>query len=72
MSSTLQTNTWIHHLKRVIFFSEKTFKIFEAEIFEKLDNVLPRVVPGHALAPGPQPEDVQHADVLSAVLRQVL
>ena len=38
----------------------------------KQDNVLPGVVPGHALAPGPQPEDVQHADVLSAVLRQVL
>ena len=35
-------------------------------------HVLPRAVPRHEVAPRPQPEDVQHADVLPPVLRQVL
>ena len=38
----------------------------------ELEDVLPRAVARHEVAPGPGPEDVQHADVLSAVLRQVL
>ena len=35
-------------------------------------DVLPRALPRHEVAPGPQPEDVQHADVLTPVLGQVL
>ena len=37
-----------------------------------VSHVLPRALPRHEVAPGPQPEDVQHADVLASVLRQVL
>ena len=33
-----------------------------------VSHVLPRAVPRHEVAPGPQPEDVQHADVLTPVL----
>ena len=35
-------------------------------------DVLPGALPRHEVAPRPQPEDVQHADVLTPVLRQVL
>ena len=35
-----------------------------------VSHVLPRAVPRHEVAPGPQPEDVQHAvHVLTPVLR---
>ena len=37
----------------------------------ELEDVLPRAVARHEVAPGPGPEDVQHADVFPTVLGQI-